>query len=202
MDERFKGVITAYERLNSFIQGDKKCVLEDELLKKKNNKKTNHTQRNQKSVSDHFYKSYIPKRKLLFGQFLYYSGLVSWRTLFDAISWQRRQRPLIGQIALDWGILSSDEIQRILTERSYKENFGEYALRKGYITYFEFSAIIGKQKMLQRPIGEYFLQQGILCRSEIEKMIERLKNHNRKVLVNDIGSFCYKSSKFSPFRLF
>ncbi|MFQ5786931.1 MAG: molecular chaperone DnaJ, partial [Thermodesulfobacteriota bacterium] len=130
-------------------------------------------------------------RKLLLGQYLYYSGLVSWKTLIDSISWQRRQRPIIGQIALDWGILSNDTIQRILTERRCNERFGEYALHNGYITYFEFLAITGKQKSLQRPIGEYFIKQGFIRSQAIEAMTEKLKKHNREIITNDRSFFCY-----------
>jgi hypothetical protein len=212
MDERFKDVITAYERLHSFIQTEKKIILKGEVRRKKHVRRTNRQTRTKqesssgysikcdtkktrqieikpRNSSERFYKGNIPKRKLLIGQFLYYSGLISWKTLFDAVYWQRKQRPIIGKIALDWGILTSDEIHRILTERSYKDNFGEYALRNGFITYFEFMAIIGKQKKLQPPIGKYFIQQGILGNNDIKKMTEGLKNHNIKVINGDRGLF-------------
>ena len=144
-----------------------------------------------RSSTDYFYKGGIPKRKLLIGQFLYYSRLISWQTLLDALYWQRKQRPIIGKIALDWGILSSDEIERILSERSFKDKFGEYALRNGFITYFQLLAITGRQKKLQPPIGKYFIQEKILDYLEINKMIKRQKSHNRNVLKsNRMLSIC------------
>ena len=121
------------------------------------------------------------KRKLLIGQFLYYSGWISWQTLLDALHWQRTQRPIVGKIALDWGILSSSDIQVILSKRSHKDKFGEYALRNGFITYFQLLAITGKQKKLQPRIGKYFIQEKILGYMEIEKVIKRQKNHNKNV---------------------
>ncbi len=179
MDKRFKKVTTAYERLSSYIQGNNVSVLTCKTPTRKNSNKTTVIQKTERKASDHFCKEgYIPKRKLLIGQYLYYSGIISWRTLFKAIAWQRKQRPLIGQIALDWGILSADDIKEILTGRSYKEYFGEYARRKGYITYFEFLALIGKQHKLQLPIGEYFIKQGILSTKGMDRMIERLRTHN------------------------
>ena len=178
MDKRFRKVTTAYERLSSFVQGDKEPVLNNGMSTQKYNYKTTSRQKSKKKTLDHFYKGYIPKRKLLIGQFLYYSGIISWNTLFKAILWQRRQRPLIGQIALDWGILSTNDITRILAERSHKEYFGECARRKGYITHFEFLALIGKQHKLQLPIGEYFIKQGILSTKGMDRMIERRRIHN------------------------
>ena len=217
MDDRFKKVITAYERLNSIVQGGKIYILREEAPKKKyaertnrysqtkqkstsgfsytaNTRKTEHTQMAKRSsVSDRFYDGNVPKRELLIGQFLYYSGLITWKTLCDAVYWQRKQRPIIGKIALDWGILSLADIKRILTERSYKIKFGEYALSNGFITHFEHLAILGRQRKLQPPIGEYFIQQGILVNTKLKEMIESLKNHNRKVIKRSRGLFNSRS---------
>ncbi len=178
MDKRFREVITAYERLSTFIQGNNVSVLTCKSPTQKNSNKATTRQKAERKASSHFYKGYIPKRKLLIGQFLYYSGIISWITLSKAIVWQRKQRPLIGQIARNWGMLSTDDIKEILTGRSYKEYFGEYARRKGYITHFEFLALIGKQHKLQLPIGEYFIKQGIFSTNGMDRMIERLRIHN------------------------
>jgi hypothetical protein len=178
MDKRFREVITAYERLSTFIQGNNVSVLTCKSPTQKNSNNATTRQKAERKDSGHFYKGYIPKRKLLIGQFLYYSGIISWITLSKAIAWQRKQRPLIGQIARNWGMLSTDDIKEILTGRSYKEYFGEYARRKGYITHFEFLALIGKQHKLQLPIGEYFINQGILSTKGMDRTIERLRIHN------------------------
>lgn len=192
-EELFKRVTLAYERLNSFINGSKDFDIVDGKPTRRNTKtnhrkytKTTHNKNKQGNrdkqwtVSDHFYKGFVPNRKLLIVQYLYYSGQISWRAFFDAIYWQRKQRPLIGQIAQGWGILTPEEIRKILKERNYKDRFAEYAWHNGYITRFQFMALIGKQKMLQRPIGEYFTQHGILSIEEVNKVLENLKIHNNE----------------------
>ncbi|RPH52373.1 MAG: J domain-containing protein [Desulfobacteraceae bacterium] len=140
---------------------------------------------NLNNASDLYYRGRIPKHRLLIGQFLYYSGIVSWGRLIEAISWQKRQRPPIGQIAMKWGILSEYDIQAILKQRSLERNFhkrfGEYARLKGYITSYELLALLGKQRMFHRPIGEYFIEKRILPADNMDKMLERLRNHNRLV---------------------
>lgn len=212
MNERFKAVILAYERLNYFVQNVGGAVLVSDQTttaerndplrndreatercnrtaeenkkngeRKENRKEKRNRENTRNRFSDHFYRGGMPKRRLLIGQYLYYSGLISWRTLFDAVYWQRRQRPLIGQIALDWGILTTDEIRRILTDRNYNERFGEYAYRNGYINYFELLALRGKQLRLQRPIGEYFVQERILCAEEVNKMAKKLRFWNSDI---------------------
>lgn len=132
-----------------------------------------------KSPADHYYKGTLPKRSLLIGQYLYYSGIISWRTLIEAISWQRLQRPKIGQIAVSWGLLSVREVTRILTERILNEKFGECAFRIGYITHFEQIALIGRQRKLQYPIGEYFVINGFIPRNKLFSMVTKQRIHNR-----------------------
>lgn len=197
MEEDFKRVTLAYERLNSFINGSKDFAIKDGKPTRRhtraNHRKHAETTNNNKdrqrkvnkqwTVSNHFYKGTIPERKLLIVQYLYYSGLISWKTFFDAIYWQRRQRPLIGQIAQEWGMLTPEEIKKILKERNYKERFAEYAWNNGYITRFQHLAIVGKQRILQRPIGEYFTQHEIFSVNEMDKMIEQLKTHNSELEV-------------------
>ena len=250
LDRCFKEMSTAYERLDSIIQSEKKYIIKDAVPKKRKPKSTSHrtpakktkttkqakpTQqakpkkqtkpttrakstkqakstrqtkattptkqksssgfslknsirktscthaalKSQTNISNSYFTGIVPRRELLIGQFLYYSGLISWNTLTQAIVWQRSKRPIIGKIAQDWGILSAEEIQRILKERSYKDQFGEYALHNGYITNFQHLAIVGKQKQMQPPIGRYFIQQGLLRNYDIKKMTESLKIHNR-----------------------
>ena len=113
------------------------------------------------------------------GVSLYYSGTVSWRNLIEAISWQRQQRPKIGQIAVDWDMLTHKDIIMLLTNRTLNERFGECALRMGYITGFEHIALIGKQRRLQRQIGEYFVNKGIFSSREISHMVHKQRIHNR-----------------------
>jgi hypothetical protein len=126
-----------------------------------------------KSHSDHFYTGSFPKGILMIGQFLYYSGLISWRTLIEAICWQRRQRPKIGQIAIGWGLISSEDVMQILTDRTLNEKFGECARRIGYLSNFEQIALVGKQRQLQRPLGEYFVESGILSATDIMIMANK-----------------------------
>jgi hypothetical protein len=147
-------------------------------------KKSSHDQRytnkRHKSHPDHFYTGIVPKGRLMIGQFLYYSGLISWKTLIEAICWQRRQRPQIGQIAISWRMISSQDVIRILTDRTLNEKFGECALRIGYISNFELLALVGRQRQLQRPLGEYFITSGILSSTDLMSIADkqRLQNLN------------------------
>ena len=141
-------MITAYERLNSVVQGGIIHILRDEVPKKENPPRTNrYTQTRQKSTSGFSYTGNARNSKH---------------------TQMTRKSP---------------------SERKYKEQFGDYALRNGFITHFEHLAIVGRQKKLQPPIGEYFIQKGILAGTELKNMIESLKIHNSKIIKRAKGVF-------------
>jgi len=123
----------------------------------------------------------MPNSELLIGQFLFYSKVISWDNLINAIVWQRRQRPLFGKIAKEWGILSNDEIIKILRDRKKNEKIGEYAIRNGYLNSFEQMAIVGKQRSIQRPIGEFFIKNWFITSQNMEIMVGRQQDHNQQV---------------------
>ena len=90
--------------------------------------------------------------------------------MIGALVWQRRQRPPIGRIAVDWGFLTEREVSQLLRERLAEhshELFGEYAFRRARLSAFQLAALLGRQRLLQRPIGEYFVEEGLLNEREI-----------------------------------
>ncbi|MBF0117957.1 MAG: DnaJ domain-containing protein [Desulfobacterales bacterium] len=184
LNEKFKKITVAYETLKSVVKGNGELILKENVTihnssynKQSTKRKTN----NYPSYSDHYYKGVLPQRPLLIGQFLYYSGHVSWRTLLDAVIWQKQNRPRIGQIALELGLLTHEDIQTILRDRNLKEAFGQCAIRKGILTPFNLMMLIGKQTRLQKPIGEYFIKKGIIQRSQIDLFVTKQNFHNRSV---------------------
>jgi hypothetical protein len=114
-----------------------------------------------------FYSGIIPKRHLLFGEFLYYSGAVSWNAFIKSIMWQRRQRPQFGNIAKRWYYLNEEEIREIVSQRKFCERIGKTAVRINLLSRFQVSTILLHQRFLQMPIGEYFVKKGHLKKYRI-----------------------------------
>jgi len=132
---------------------------------------------------DHLSRAPLPQRTLLFAEFLYYSGRASWRNLVEAVAWQRRQRPSIGRIAVEWGHLSDDEVREILDRRrrdGAEEPFGEYARRQGFLSGGQLLALLGRQRRLQRRIGQFFVEIGIVGEQEIPALDADLSRHNAR----------------------
>jgi hypothetical protein len=124
----------------------------------------------------------LPRRRLRFAEYLYYSGRVPWTAFVDAIVWQRSQRPAIGRIAVEFGFLSPEAVAEILERRrldaAQAVPFGEYALRSGYLTSFQLLAALGQQLRLQRRIGEFFVERGLIDALDVDDIRARLSRHN------------------------
>jgi hypothetical protein len=191
LEEQFKQISAAYQELHDYLENPLRFKLIDDGFRKKQNRPSQkmHTcygtqsRKTDPKPERHrrqYYEGMVPKRGLLFGQYIYYYGHISYRQLIDAIIWQKIQRPLIGNIAVHWEWLYEDDVREILKQRLWGEKFGESALRGGYLTPDELRIILGRQRLLQPRIGQYFVERRILTGSLVEKMAERFRHHNRQ----------------------
>ena len=128
-----------------------------------------------------YYTGSIPFRKFRFAEYLFYSGKVKWSHLIDSIVWQRKIRPLIGDIAEDFGYLDKTRINYIQSVRKKGETFGKTALHLGFLSQKQLNVILGKQLSYKQPIGQYFLEKDILNIKEIEQLLRAHCFHNYKV---------------------
>ena len=125
---------------------------------------------------------YLPKTPLLFGQYLYYSGHIKWDALISAVVWQRMQRPLVGKLAVDWRLISEDQVREILLRRQTGERFGDCAVRLRKMTDQNIRLLLWRQKHLQKPIGTYFIEKGLLSPQKIDLLAHEAKQHNAQAL--------------------
>lgn len=124
-----------------------------------------------------------PPRRLQFAEYLYYAGRIAWRDLAASVAWQRRQRPPVGRIAVEWGHLSAGEVRQVLEARrrdGRDEPFGQCALRLGLLTSAQLLAILGHQRRLQRRIGDYFVESGFFGAGEMALIEQEFSRHNAR----------------------
>jgi hypothetical protein len=130
------------------------------------------------TAADHFWTGRVPDRELLFGQFLYYSGRVSFRSLIGAIHWQRTQRPHLGQLAVQAGFLDAELVHRILMQKRFDERTGDAAVRLGFLTPRQRDLLVGLQRTAQKPLGLFFVQAGSLAAEELRRVVSQQQLHN------------------------
>ncbi len=126
------------------------------------------------------YHGSLPKRKLLFGHYLYYSGLIDWQTLIQALVWQRNQQPRLGEIGRRLGWLSKKDILAIMRHRSRTRPFGRSAVQMGLLSESQLKILLGQQKKYRKKIGGYFVEKNIFTQHRLLRLVEQCRRHNSR----------------------
>ena len=124
----------------------------------------------------------MPQCSLLFGRYLYYSGIINLQIIGQALVWQRSQRPRLGEIGYRFGWLSKNDTFQIIKHRQENQLFGESALALGLLTIDQLQHMILRQKKLHKRFGEYFVAKNYWSSLTLEKFIIMHKDHNHRVL--------------------
>lgn len=190
--ERFIEVTNAYEILNSYLAlRDKGVVFErEEPAAWEPSRRARPAPASQpgfasssdddrrRAFSFSYWERGVPGRGLRFGEFLYYSQVIPWKSLIAALVWQRRERPRIGEIAQRWRWFTEPEIVRLLKGRRPGEHLGEVLLRHRLISPFQLEVLLWQQRKFQKPIGTYFLRQGCLTQAQLHRYLQQQYQHN------------------------
>jgi len=123
----------------------------------------------------------IPSIPLEFGMYSFYQGKVTYQQLIEALVWQRRQRPTLGTIAQQWGWLSEAKVIRVLGHRGQAVRFGRKAIELGFLKPYQINALLNHQRALQKRIGQYFVEKGLLSEEEVNQISRNLAKHNEQI---------------------
>ena len=127
------------------------------------------------------YRGPLPNCQLLFGRYLYYSGLINLHTIGQALVWQRSQRPCFGEIARRLGWLNQQETFNVLRQKKDSQLFGEAAMRLGILTQEQLRIVLHHQQKLHKRIGQYFVTKNFWDAVMLEEYIAAHRSHNSKV---------------------
>ncbi len=133
------------------------------------------------ATTEHYYDGALPERVLLFGHFLYYSGLANWRTVARILTWQRTERPRLGELGLRHGLLEREDIALILRRRRPPRPFGQTARGLGLLDEEQLRLLLARQLRLQKKFGTILLEKKLLKDYELEELLQRFRGHNRSV---------------------
>ena len=133
----------------------------------------------------------LPDRPLQFGLFLYYSGIIPFRAVIAAVTWQRQQRPALGEIATRWGWLNENNIQAIINYRSGIHKFGERAEKLGLLNPLQVRTLLFHQQSRQQQMGHYFIEQGYFDDATLNQLLLQLAEHNKTYRKGFSGHFYY-----------
>lgn len=110
------------------------------------------------------------------GQLLLARRIISFSTLIEAITWQRRSRPTYGELAHAMGLIGKNELKKIIEARLPREKTGDCAVRLGLLSSLTSRLILNRQARLQRPLGEFFVNRGVLTRAELDEILREISS--------------------------
>ncbi|HCC55524.1 MAG TPA: molecular chaperone DnaJ [Desulfobulbaceae bacterium] len=131
--------------------------------------------------TESLYQGPVPNRHLLLGHFLYYSGLINWRTIIQVLIWQRTERPRLGEIGQRFGLLNEAEVIHILRNRPILQPFGQTAINLGLLSQPQIQMLVTHQKRLQKKFGEFFLEKRLLEPNELRTILHQYQEHNTRI---------------------
>jgi curved DNA-binding protein CbpA len=182
--ERFREIRQAYDLIIDFLEKRHKKY-GTTPLRTPSPAATSHrgrsTARQRQAQKPHAWPITIPAIPLEFGMYSYYQGKITYQQLIEALVWQRRQRPTLGAIAQEWGWLSEAKVAQILGYRGYAVRFGKKALELGYLRPHQVDALLKHQRSLQKKIGQYFIDKGLLTEAEADQISQDLEDHNSQL---------------------
>ncbi len=123
----------------------------------------------------------LPEDKLLFGRFLYRMGIIEWRQIIKALTWQKSGRPRIGELGISLGYLDRNAVVTILKSSVNFEVFGVTAQTMGFLTGEEVRELLLRQKRQEKKIGQFFVEKGLLSKRDLATLLWQCKAHNRRV---------------------
>lgn len=133
------------------------------------------------TAADGYYHGQVPQIHLTIGRYCYYRGIIPYRILIEAVAWQRRQRPLLGEIARRWGWLDDDGVRRINAAGRTRQRFGERAVELGLLGNQQVQSLLLHQQSRQQPLGRYFVECGLASEAEMERLVAEMHYHNARV---------------------
>lgn len=139
--------------------------------------------------TDHYYRGPMPNRKLLFGHYLYYAGVINWRGVIQALVWQRMQRPRLGELGQKLGWLSESDIRRVMEYRTPFQPFGASAVKLGLLTEQQCNVLVFQQKRMQKRFGQYFVENKKMSPQMLRRHVDSCNAHNARVQAS--SSFWY-----------
>ena len=117
-----------------------------------------------------------------FGRFLISRNVVNVEMVRKAINLQKSKAILIGELAIQEGILSIDQVFNILEKRLEEQKFFcQIAVELGYMTKTNANNLLKLQKKRLPPLGDILLKIKAIGHDELERELrffkEIYKNH-------------------------
>jgi curved DNA-binding protein CbpA len=180
LEEKFKSLSHAYNLLASLIEAKNKGSYMRQIHNTHGYKST-HFHETYRRRHNYVKKIRTPRFRMRLGFFLYRKGIIDWNTTIKALLWQFSHRPRIGEIAVGFNYLRREYIFKILKNRIPGEKFCEAAQRIGLLDPHKANVLLCQQRSYNLPIGRYFIENNLVTKPQIERLVAELDEYNRRL---------------------
>lgn len=107
------------------------------------------------------------------------SGLVSADDYVEALGRREEERPPLGQVAIEEGLLGVRQVLEVIRSQHVDPDrlFGEVAIEKGFLTTQQVATLLMVQQQRQRPVIDHLVELG---RVSYEQAVEVARKRNRR----------------------
>lgn len=112
-----------------------------------------------------------------FGMFLVEHRYATAEQVLKALNEQAKDRPLIGRLALDAGVMTVAQVFNTLNQaRGEGRLFGEVAVQLGYLTDSQLGQLLRRQQHAV-PVGEILVRLGALSRDQLQTALRAFQQY-------------------------
>jgi len=120
-----------------------------------------------------------------FGEFLLKNEILDEATLVKALDAQRKDRQMIGQMAVQAGWLKARDLFHILTEQRKGKNlsddyFGQIAVQLGYLKPDQVRSLLHDQDHTNELLGDILIGQDIVSKHQLIDLLNEYHAQEKK----------------------
>jgi len=105
----------------------------------------------------------IPRR---LGDLLVENAILTELQLLEALTVQKKERKLLGEIIVDLGYTTREKLDESLA-RQFGSKLGEILIAKGLITFEQLQSVMDDQRSSQKSLGEILIDKGYLAEVDL-----------------------------------
>ena len=100
------------------------------------------------------------------------TGVISADDYVEALTRRDQERPALGQVAIEEGMLTATEVLNVLRRQHANplRRFGELAVELGYLDNRQVAALLMQQQERERPVIDHLVELGRLSREQAQSM--------------------------------
>lgn len=120
--------------------------------------------------------------RIPFCRYLYKIGVIEWGQIVKALAWQKSSRPRIGELGIQFGYLDRDSVIIILKQIEKHDTFGITARKLGLLSEEEIQRLLQRQKYMQKKVGQFFVENQLMTESQLKRLLQQCEDQNRRHL--------------------